>query len=79
MLLDEIIEDALNESTIQPDTSKDSLINYITSQFYKAANAPDDRKLLLLIAAISVLNSSNSNVSITAARKLAQMNSTKRK
>lgn len=72
--INEIIDPILAEAEEQNDTSKDSLINYIVSQLYKSANNQDDRKTLLLIAAIAVLNSSNSSVAITAARKLAQLN-----
>lgn len=79
--LREVIDPILNEAMITSrDTSKDSLINYITSQFYRAANsAPgDDRRLLLLVAALSVLSSSDSGVAVAAARKIAQINPRRR-
>lgn len=64
---------------VEDKDTKSSLINYITSNFYKTVNDKDGdpRKLLLLIAAISMLNI-NDESALTAARKLAQM-SVKRK
>lgn len=66
------IETLLEE--VEDKESKASLINYITSNFYKTVNEKDgdQRKLLLLIAAISMLNV-NDESALTAARKLAQM------
>lgn len=66
------IEKLLEE--VEDKDSKSSLINYITSNFYKTVNDKDgdQRKLLLLIAAISMLNV-NDESALTAARKLAQM------
>lgn len=66
------IEKLLEE--VEDKDSKSSLINYITSNFYKTVNDKDgdQRKLLLLIAAISMLNV-NDDSALTAARKLAQM------
>lgn len=64
---------------VEDKDSKSNLINYITSNFYKTVNDKDGdpRKLLLLIAAISMLNL-NDESAMAAARKLAQM-SLKRK
>ncbi len=59
---------------VEDKDSKSNLINYITSNFYKTLNDKDgnQRKLLLLIAAISMLNI-NDDSATAAARKLAQM------
>jgi GH24 family phage-related lysozyme (muramidase) len=61
------------------DTSLDTrrgIINFITSNFYRFINQPDagdNKSLLMLIAALSVLNTSNEDQATQAARRLAQM------
>ena len=65
---------------VEDSAGNESLINYITSQFYKAVNDKDtdQRRLMLLVAAISMLNIPG-EASQTAAKKLAQMSTGKRK
>ena len=65
---------------IEDTSGKEPLIGYITSQFYKAVNdkESDQRRLLLLVAAISMLNIEG-DAAQTAAKKLAQMSTSKKK
>jgi hypothetical protein len=58
----------------QPATSKRALVNLIATNLFRltnTANAEDTRGLLLLIAALSVLNVSDDPQSINTARRLA--------
>lgn len=73
LVADDLLDLIMEEAEKEDNSNKSSIINYITSNFYKAINADDNRKVLLLIAAISMLSTSNDQVSINAARKLAQM------
>ena len=56
--------------------SKKSLIQYITANFYRLAQQPDtknDRGMLLLLAAISMLSVDDDAQSINLAKRLAQL------
>jgi len=58
------------------DTSletKNALVSFITSNLYRYINsdATDNKPLLMLIAALSVLNTSNSTTALNTARRLA--------
>lgn len=71
--IDLLIEEA------EQDTSNKNLIDYITSNIYRAVNSKnvDERKLLLLVAAISMLNVRDETAA-AAARKIAQINISKK-
>jgi hypothetical protein len=59
-----------------PATDRSGIVNTIIANFYRTINTGngDNRQLLLLIAALSVLNTStNSAQAISAARRLAQL------
>ena len=53
--------------------TKNALISFITSNLYRYINsdATDNKPLLMLIAALSVLNTSNSTTALNTARRLA--------
>ena len=63
----------------QPATTKRALVNLIATNLFRLtniANAEDSRGLLLLIAALSVLNAGDDPQSINTARRLAGAAST---
>lgn len=65
-----------NREPDQEIIDKSAIINTIVSNFYRTINTRngDNQQLLLLIAALSVLNSeTNSAQAISAARRLAQL------
>jgi hypothetical protein len=69
---DFIIEE--KDDDTQADTQK-AVVNFITSNFYRFINSPDEsdnKSLLMLVAALSVLNTNQSNA-VQVARRLAQM------
>lgn len=61
------------------DSSNKNLIDYITSNLFRVVNSKnyDERRMLLLIAAISMLNVRDETAS-NAARKIAQINISKK-
>ena len=71
--IDLLIEEA------ELDSSNKNLIDYITSNIFRVVNSKnyDQRKMLLLIAAISMLNVKDETAA-AAARKIAQMNLSKK-
>lgn len=69
---DFIIEE--KDDDTQADTQK-AVVNFITSNFYRFINSPDEsdnKSLLMLVAALSVLNTNQPNAT-QVARRLAQM------
>ena len=71
--IDLLIEEA------ELDSSNKNLIDYITSNIFRVVNSKnyDQRKMLLLIAAIAMLNVKDETAA-NAARKIAQMNISKK-
>lgn len=71
--IDLLIEEA------EQDSSNKNLIDYITSNLFRVVNSKnyDERKLMLLIAAIGML-SVRDETAANAARKIAQMNISKK-
>lgn len=71
--IDLLIEEA------ELDSSNKNLIDYITSNLFRVVNSKnyDQRKMLLLIAAIAMLNVKDETAA-NAARKIAQMNVSKK-
>lgn len=64
------------DDDIQGKDPRKALIQYITSNFYRFVQHPDikdQRGMLLLIAAISLLNSGDETYTINAAKRLAQL------
>ena len=70
----DVAQDTGDDDTM--DDTKKQVINFITSNFYRFINQPDTgdvRGMLLLIAALSMINSSEDNPNaLQAARRLAQ-------
>ena len=64
------------EKQIQsPEEAREALISFITSNFYRFINNPDSadqRSLLMLVAAISLVSASDSSQAQNAAKRLAQ-------
>lgn len=56
------------------DESDDSLINIIASSLNRASSKDDTRGLLMLIAALGLLNLSKEGLPASVARKLATTN-----
>ena len=67
----------MDDQDINPSaTDRSGIVNTIIANFYRTINTGngDNKQLLLLIAALSVLNTStNSAQAISAARRLAQL------
>lgn len=65
-----ILEEDDDDSSLE---TKNALISFITSNLYRYINSDSDnsKPLLMLIAALSVLNTSNSTTAINTARRLA--------
>lgn len=59
------------------DDSNDSLINVIANSLNRATNKDDTRGLLLLIAALGLLNVSKDGLPASVARKLASTSNRK--
>lgn len=59
------------------DDSNDSLINVIANSLNRASNKDDTRGLLLLIAALGLLNVSKDGLPASVARKLASTSNRK--
>ena len=53
--------------------TKNALISFITSNLYRYINsdATDNKPLLMLIAALSIINTSNNTAALNTARRLA--------
>lgn len=69
---DFIVEE--KDDDVTADTKK-GVVNFITSNFYRFINSTeegDNKALLMLVAALSVLNTDQPN-SVQVARRLAQM------
>lgn len=67
-------EDFLVEGQEEPDLStKKALVNFIASNLYRFANKPegDSKGLMLLVAALGVLNTSDDLQAVNTARRLA--------
>lgn len=57
------------------DTTRKGVTNFITTNFFRFINNPnenDDKSILLLVAALGVLNNNDDPQSIQIARRLAQ-------
>ena len=57
------------------DDTKKAVVNFIVSNFYRFVNSPDEsdnKSLLMLVAALTVLNADQPNAT-QVARRLAQM------
>lgn len=68
-----IFEEDDDQQTKDP---RKGLIQFITSNFYRFVQHPDlkdDRGMLLLIAAISLLNMGDDSQTINTAKRLAQL------
>lgn len=70
----DLIED--KDDSVQGDT-KQATLNFIASNFYRFTNSPDEtdsKSLLMLIAALGVLNMGDDNPNaIQIAKRLAQL------
>lgn len=73
-LIEKVMED---DSLTMPD--KKSLVNFIMSTAQRSANESDDRSLLLLIAALAMLNTADDAQVMSYARRLAQMSTNVKK
>jgi hypothetical protein len=54
-------------------STKTALVNFIAANLYRFANKPkgDDKGLMLLVAALGILNTSDDITAVNAARRLA--------
>lgn len=73
-LIEKVMED---DSMDMPD--KKSLVNFIMSSAQRSVNDSNDRSLLLLIAALAMLNSADDSQVMSYARRLAQMSTNVKK
>lgn len=76
-VLDEAVvsDDGIDASDTAADTKK-NVLAFLTSNLYRFINEPDERDnkgLLMIIAALTVLNTSDNLVAIQTARRLGQM------
>lgn len=70
-----ISEEPVKDDDVAADTKK-AVLNLVTSNLYRFVNASDDsdnKGLLMLIAALAVLNNTDHPNSVQVARRLAQM------
>lgn len=70
------LNDFLKEEDEDTTDSRKSLVQFITSNFFRFVQNPDqkdDRGMLLLIAAISLLNMGDDLQTINTAKRLAQL------
>lgn len=70
-----VSDDGIDASDTAADTKKNVLV-FLTSNLYRFINEPDERDnkgLLMIIAALTVLNTSDNLVAIQTARRLGQM------
>ena len=68
-------EPAIDTTDTLADTKK-NVLNFLTSNLYRFINEPetrDNKGLLMIIAALTVLNTSDTLVAIQTARRLGQM------
>lgn len=59
----------------QDQSPKEALVSFIVSNFYRFINNPntaDERGLMMLVAALGLINTSDSTQAQNAARRLAQ-------
>ncbi len=73
-----LIEKVMEDDSL-PVTDKKSLVNFIMSTAQRSAKEDDDRPLLLLIAALSMLNVADDAQVVSFARRLAQMSTNVKK
>lgn len=68
---DEFVQEAKDEE--QDLSTKKALVNFIASNLYRFANKPegDTKGLMLLVAALGILNTSDDQSAVNAARRLA--------
>jgi hypothetical protein len=67
---------------VKDPQTKDALVDYILSNITKLANSAskaDQRQLIMLVAAISLLNVGDSPKILSAARRVAQLSMIKSK
>lgn len=67
---------------VKDPQTKDALVDYVLSNITKLANSnnkADHRQLIMLVAAISLLNLGDSSKIISAARRVAQLSMIKSK
>lgn len=66
-------EDFIVEAEEEDLSTKKALVNFIASNLYRFANKPegDTKGLMLLVAALGVLNTSDEAQAINTARRLA--------
>jgi hypothetical protein len=72
--LNQLLAEAPEDDDIQLETTKKSLIGFIGSnlaRFISKADKEDNRSILLLIAALQLINTSDDTQSLTVARRLA--------
>lgn len=60
------------------DDSNDNIVNIIANSLNRASNKDDTRGILMLIAALGLLNLSKDGLPASVARKLASMPSSKK-
>ena len=73
-----LIEKVMEDDSL-PVADKKSLVNFIMSTAQRSANEDNDRPLLLLIAALSMLNVADDAQVVSFARRLAQMSTNVKK
>ena len=73
-----LIEKVMEDDSL-PVADKKSLVNFIMSTAQRSANEDNDRPLLLLIAALSMLNIADDAQVVSFARRLAQMSANVKK
>lgn len=68
---EEFVQEAKDEE--QDLSTKKALVNFIASNLYRFANKPegDTKGLMLLVAALGILNTSDDQSAVNAARRLA--------
>jgi hypothetical protein len=79
---DFIIEEEMGDEPASDDATKKSLINIIANNLnrYKTSDKGDIKNMLMMIAALSLLNSKdNSGLALNTARRLASTVSTSSK
>jgi len=79
---DFIVEEEMGDESASDDATKKSLINIIANNLnrYKTSDKGDIKNMLMMIAALSLLNSKdNSGLALNTARRLASTVSTSSK
>jgi len=64
-------EAAKNETDKDKDKTSETIVNIIANSLNRASNKEDTRGLLMLIAALGLLNISKQGLPLNVARKLA--------